>query len=105
MNHKSQRSLCRPFKLAAVSLALCFVATTGASASLSSAASTKRVTTKRQTATQKKAPQKQVAPQQKAAPSVFPAVTVSELPSGKDFEFASLAGEKKPVLVWFWAPS
>ena len=89
--------------LATLSVALSAVFPIGASASAGISGAT---TTKKQSASQKKAaaPRKAVA-QQQAKPSVFPAVTVSELPSGKDFEFASLAAEKKPILVWFWAPS
>ena len=34
----------------------------------------------------------------------FPAVTVTDIKTGKPFKLASLSSGKKPTLVWFWAP-
>lgn len=34
----------------------------------------------------------------------FPAVTVTDIKTGKPFKLASLSKGTKPTLIWFWAP-
>jgi hypothetical protein len=44
------------------------------------------------------------APSTQAESAGFPAVTVTDIKTGKAYSLAKLAGGKTPVLVWFWAP-
>lgn len=41
---------------------------------------------------------------QKAQPVAFPALSVTDVKTGKAFKLTSLAASKKATLVWFWAP-
>lgn len=46
------------------------------------------------------------APKSQAQPSKdFPALSVTDVASGKPFDLATLGTLNKPVLVWFWAPT
>lgn len=48
---------------------------------------------------------KQAAPSQAQPAKDFPAISVTEVGSGKPFDLSTLGTLNKPVLVWFWAPT